>query len=131
MVKSLVLFWKLCVCVFEFVFFSAVRTHQIIVNTKMVQENEVGCENLFRNSYSCVDDWRWLDGFIHNPCTNSLLTHASWVMAWESKKINTLVKYLLIHSECCYSCRGQKIKQNQAENGSIQILYPFVRSMAN
>lgn len=80
MVKSLVLFWKLFVCVFEFVF-SAVRTHQIIVNTKMVQENEVGCENLFRNSYSCVDDWRWLDGLIHNPCTNSLLTHTSWVMA--------------------------------------------------
>lgn len=35
------------------------------------------------------------------------------VMAWERKKMNTLVKYLLIHSECCcYSCRGQKIKQH-------------------
>lgn len=35
------------------------------------------------------------------------------MMAWERKKMNTLVKYLLIHSECCcYSCRGQKIKQH-------------------
>lgn len=83
-VKSLVLFTGQFSYVRFFSFSSFFRpTHQVTVRI-CTETDQVGCEHLFRNSYSCVDDWRWSNGLC---------------VAWESKKINMLVKYLLIHSK--------------------------------